>query len=161
MTFDIWDRKSFEVGGHWPLWRGWKNRMITQNRQKSNAKKKKKKKYHLAIVQTQPFPPMLGFVDKALARFNCALFNSHITCSLVPKLKEKELQTNITWRKNFLVEFKFLEEPFTGQTCMICKLLICQRFVRKKNRCVHYTRVCSMILIDMFVFTASILLLSG
>jgi len=35
----IWDRKSFEVGGHWPLWRRWKNRMITQNRQKSNAKK--------------------------------------------------------------------------------------------------------------------------
>jgi len=21
----IWDRKSFEVGGLWPLWRGWKN----------------------------------------------------------------------------------------------------------------------------------------
>ena len=21
----IWDRKSFEVGGHWPLWRGLKN----------------------------------------------------------------------------------------------------------------------------------------
>jgi len=20
----IWDRKFFEVGGHWPLWRGWK-----------------------------------------------------------------------------------------------------------------------------------------
>ena len=35
----IWDRKSFEVGGHWPLWRGWKNRMTTQNRKKSNAKK--------------------------------------------------------------------------------------------------------------------------
>ena len=34
----IWDRKSFEVGGHWPLWRGWKNRMTTQNRQKWNAK---------------------------------------------------------------------------------------------------------------------------
>ena len=32
-------RKSFEVGGHWPLWRGWENRMTTQNRQKSNAKK--------------------------------------------------------------------------------------------------------------------------
>ena len=40
----IWDRKSFEVGGHWPLWRGWKNRMTTLNRQKSNAKKIKK--YH-------------------------------------------------------------------------------------------------------------------
>ena len=22
----IWDRKSFEVGGHWPLWRGLKKR---------------------------------------------------------------------------------------------------------------------------------------
>ena len=37
----IWDRKSFEVGGHWPVW--WiKNRMITQNRQKSNAELFKK-----------------------------------------------------------------------------------------------------------------------
>ena len=31
-------------------------------------------------------PPMLGFVDKVLARFNCAIFNSHIT-----------------WRKNFVI----------------------------------------------------------
>jgi len=23
----IWERKSFEVGGHWPLWWGWKKRM--------------------------------------------------------------------------------------------------------------------------------------
>jgi len=23
----IWDRKSFDVGGHWPLWWGWKKRM--------------------------------------------------------------------------------------------------------------------------------------
>jgi len=21
---NIWDRKSFEVGGYWSLWRGWK-----------------------------------------------------------------------------------------------------------------------------------------
>ena len=34
----IWDIKSYEVGGHWPLWWGWKNQMTTQNRQKSNAK---------------------------------------------------------------------------------------------------------------------------
>jgi len=32
----IWDRNP-SVGGHWPLWRGWKKRMTTQNRQKSNA----------------------------------------------------------------------------------------------------------------------------
>ena len=36
-----WDRKSFEVGGHWPLWRRLKTRLTTQNRQKSNAKKHK------------------------------------------------------------------------------------------------------------------------
>ena len=33
----IWDRKSFEVGGHWPLWRGRKKRITMQNRQKLNA----------------------------------------------------------------------------------------------------------------------------
>ena len=38
----IWDRKSFEDGGHWPLLRGWKKRMTKQNRQKSKAKKNKK-----------------------------------------------------------------------------------------------------------------------
>jgi len=41
----ILDRKSFEVGGHWPLWRGWKKRMTAQNRQKSNAKENKKSVY--------------------------------------------------------------------------------------------------------------------
>ena len=39
----IQDRKFFEVGGHWPLWKkktnGRKKRMSTLNRQKSNAKK--------------------------------------------------------------------------------------------------------------------------
>ena len=35
---NIWNRKSFEVGGHWPLWRGWNNRMTMQKRQKSNAR---------------------------------------------------------------------------------------------------------------------------
>jgi len=30
----IWDRKSFEVWGHWPLWGGWKKQMTKQNRQK-------------------------------------------------------------------------------------------------------------------------------
>ena len=43
----LWDRKSFEVGGHWPLWRGWNNQMTTQNRQKSNAKKIYKHFTHL------------------------------------------------------------------------------------------------------------------
>ena len=35
--------------------------------------------HHLAIIQTQPSPPMLGFVDNVLVRFNCAIFISHIT----------------------------------------------------------------------------------
>ena len=37
----IWDRKSFEVGCHWPLWREWKTRMTTQNRQKNRTLKRK------------------------------------------------------------------------------------------------------------------------
>jgi len=48
--YKIWDRKSFEVGGHCPLSLGWKNRMTTQNRQKSNAKKKEKKESKMHIV---------------------------------------------------------------------------------------------------------------
>jgi len=43
----IWNRKSFEVRSHWPLWRGWKNWMTTRNRQKSNAKK--------MVTQSQEF----------------------------------------------------------------------------------------------------------
>ena len=35
--------------------------------------------HHLAIIQTWPSPPMLGFVDKVLTCFNCAIFYSHIT----------------------------------------------------------------------------------
>jgi len=33
----ICDRKFFLVGGHWSLWKGWKKRKTTQNRQKLNA----------------------------------------------------------------------------------------------------------------------------
>jgi len=35
------DKISFEVGSQWPLWRGKTNRMTTQNRKKSSAKKNK------------------------------------------------------------------------------------------------------------------------
>ena len=37
----IWDRKSFEVGGHWSAG---KKKMTMQNRQKSNANKKSTEK---------------------------------------------------------------------------------------------------------------------
>ena len=42
---------------------------------------------------------------------------------------------------HFLMEFKFLEESFAGQTCMICKLWMCQRFVAKEKRNVFITLV--------------------
>ena len=35
----IWDRKSFKVGGHWPLWRGWKKPMTTQIDKSPTTKK--------------------------------------------------------------------------------------------------------------------------
>ena len=40
-----------------------------------------------------------------------------------------------------LQEFKFLEESCTGQMCMIWKLWICQRFVRRKTKYVFITLV--------------------
>ena len=59
----IWDRKSFEVGGHWPLWGGWKKRMTTQNRQKSNAKKEEEEENNYetsyAIYKSLSLAPML------------------------------------------------------------------------------------------------------
>ena len=36
----IWDRNSFDVVCHWPLWRDEKKRMTKQNRQKWNANKR-------------------------------------------------------------------------------------------------------------------------
>jgi len=33
----IWDRKCFEVGGHWPLWRWWKNTEWTRWTHKSRT----------------------------------------------------------------------------------------------------------------------------
>jgi len=36
----IWDRKSIEVGGHWPLWRGWKKPNDHTEPTKLNAKRR-------------------------------------------------------------------------------------------------------------------------
>ena len=40
----IWDRKSFEVGGHWPLWRGWKNEWTRRTEKSWMLKKSFKQK---------------------------------------------------------------------------------------------------------------------
>ena len=56
----IWDRKSFKVGGHWPLWQGEKKRMTTQNRQKSNAKK----------TTPKPAPKENKMFDQTFIRFH-------------------------------------------------------------------------------------------
>ena len=49
----IWDRKSFEVGGHWQLWRGFQTNDHVEPTKKSNAKKNwkqcKPKPYKTAI----------------------------------------------------------------------------------------------------------------
>ena len=71
----IWDRKSFEVGGHWSLWREWKNRMITQNRQKSNAKKKLKNKHATGIGKNTLVKEIpLADLDSWLLTFNSLTF---------------------------------------------------------------------------------------
>ena len=37
---NIWDKKSFEIGGHWPLWRGWKKLNVHAEPTKFYCKKK-------------------------------------------------------------------------------------------------------------------------
>ena len=41
----IWDRKSFEVGGCWPLWRGWKNKWPRRTDKSWTLKIKNKKSF--------------------------------------------------------------------------------------------------------------------
>jgi len=41
----IWDRKSIEVGGHWLLWRGWKNEWPRITNKSRTLKKERK--HHL------------------------------------------------------------------------------------------------------------------
>jgi len=59
----IWDRKSFEVGGHWPLWRDetkWPRRT-----DKSNAKRNIIKLYiYLMVV------PIWSYIIHNLTTFN-------------------------------------------------------------------------------------------
>ena len=55
----IWDRKSFEVGGHWRCGGHEKTRMTTQNRQKVESKKQQHKN-----------DMVLGDVNIVLERFN-------------------------------------------------------------------------------------------
>ena len=46
----IWDRKSFEVGGHWPLWREWPRRT-----DKSRTIKKRKKDVQRIPIKSSVF----------------------------------------------------------------------------------------------------------
>ena len=46
----IWDRKSFKVGGHWPLWRGWKKTNDHAEPTKSRKLEKTQKTHTLNIV---------------------------------------------------------------------------------------------------------------
>ena len=87
----IRDRKSFEVGGHWPLWRGWKKRMTTQNRQKSNAEKREKTlrstgdqghlryKYHWTILGSLTWilvwPQWFSFIYRPNCRWETVFFH--------------------------------------------------------------------------------------
>jgi len=45
--YKIWDRKFFKVGGHWPLWRGWKTEWPCR---KHNSRKLKKTIWGFQII---------------------------------------------------------------------------------------------------------------
>jgi len=71
----IWDRKSFEVGGHWPLWRRWKKRMTTQNRQKSNAKKQQ----HCSLTTLSFCVNVLDFCNNCvISQWICVILTHNV-----------------------------------------------------------------------------------
>ena len=49
----IWDRKSFKVGGHWPLWWGWKKRNDHAEPTKVERLKNKNKKTMYKYTDTR------------------------------------------------------------------------------------------------------------
>jgi len=75
------------------LWRGWKNRMTTQNRQKSNAKKDKTKQYWVKQDQTRKDSSYITKkVPLKILRFKKFNIKSTIKCSVffIPVCTQKE-----------------------------------------------------------------------
>ena len=150
----IWDRKSFEVGGHWPLWRGWKNRMTTQNRQKSNAKNvfeiKKKKIY----ISGRMFQRTKAYTQKKRAH----------TRKKGPKQEWSNLIGWWSWAKNSITKLRVKEKykatiynckiggiagSYSVWQCLIGEILRFYSFVYYMYT-VNYTFVCSI-----FIFVKS------
>jgi len=74
---NIWDRKSFEVEGHWPFWWGWKNRITTRKRQKLNANKQKLIDLHWKTYKTSVNLTMNQIIK--LCRWKVLLLIYHCT----------------------------------------------------------------------------------
>ena len=130
----IWDRKSFEVGGHWPLWWGWKKRMTTQNRQKSNAKiflKIKKKKDSLFVVYFYK-PKLYIFTWETIVAFmknwSVLTFNEKGCQTVFKKHQNGHFPTSLSAIKYlshfflslFLFSLSFLFQHFSIQWNPIC-----------------------------------------
>ena len=82
----IWDRKSFEVCGHWPLWRGWKKRMTTQSRQKSNAKKDNNMKIAVKYIEGRL---KISVSQKNNQVYQVNIFDGKLDCDLARQLVKK------------------------------------------------------------------------
>jgi len=78
----IWYRKSFEVRGHWPLWRGWKNKWAHKTDKSWTLKKTKRTqrlqlhKKCLAFIYTesQSYWSVL-YMIKTGSKWNCWKFH--------------------------------------------------------------------------------------
>ena len=92
--------------------------------------------HHLAIIQTRPSPPILGFVDKVLARFNYTFFNSHITgrknfVMFVISL----LRHMFFWVKYFLAGYRRCQSAGSKRSVLPVKTLrLAIQLVRYKTR---------------------------
>ena len=56
----IWDRKSFEVGGHWPLWRDEKNEWPRRTDKSRTLKKNREK---VCVLPVYEFSRIIRLLD--------------------------------------------------------------------------------------------------
>ena len=67
----IWDRKSFEVGGHWPLWRDEKNELPRRTDKSRTLKKHIQMYYNYIHIETEQSQIITQFKSK------CTMYTSN------------------------------------------------------------------------------------
>ena len=126
----IWDRKSFEVGGHWPLWRGWKNEWPRRTDKSGTLKIREKKSITTVSLKNSKIHSMALEIKRRALSINyrflwkmilitfsrtsrdnvtfsgCKCGKMYLKCVREMKKRDKNNKV-VKWEKIYLPPFKF------------------------------------------------------